>query len=63
MTPSEEQLGPIKTLIRDLGDMACIGCEKKTCPACGLAAEVTNEVHLLVRRLTNLPASAHAEDR
>lgn len=40
-------LAEIKGLIRDLGDMACIGCRANTCPACGLAAEITHQVHLL----------------
>lgn len=50
----------IKTLIRDLGDMACIGCRAKTCPACSLAAEITNEVHLLARREPVLPPGESA---
>ena len=42
-------LADVKVLIRDLGDMACIGCRNNTCPACGLAAEITNRVHVLLR--------------
>lgn len=54
-TGDVEALTEVKVLIRDLGDMACIGCRKNTCPACGLAAEVTSRIHVLladVRRAT-----------
>src|SRR5690349_5500292 len=45
-----EVLAQVKRAIRDLGDMACIGCRANTCPACGLAAEVTAQVHVLATR-------------
>jgi hypothetical protein len=35
-----------KQLVRDLGDMACIGCRANTCPACKLAAEITNQLYV-----------------
>lgn len=53
-------LATVKPLIRDLGDMACIGCHHNTCPACALAAEITNEAHLLY---INAVVAARADER
>jgi len=41
-----ERLAERKQMVRDLGDMACIGCRANTCPACKLAAEITNQLYV-----------------
>lgn len=63
MSRRDEQLAEfdhVKRMIRDLGDMACIGCRAKTCPACGLAAEITGEVSVLLRTSPGQPTNPAA---